>query len=117
VTASAGASSSLPSPDTVRRYSLSGPSVPLDPDHDAFRRDVADIALAGRVVASHFAEPVIRRATADADVRRGREADAEVACRLTAGEEFAVLDFSGGVAWGYCVQGHRVGYVPAHMLG
>ena len=83
---------------------------------DAFRRDLADIALAGRVSASHFAEAVERRAVRDADVRQGREADATVACRLRSGDGFAVLDVSGGVAWGYCMDGHRVGYVDALIL-
>lgn len=68
------------------------------------------------MVASHFAEAVVRHATVGTPVRRGREPDAEVACRLSLGDAFAVLDISGGVAWGYCVDGHRVGYVPADAL-
>ena len=96
---------------------MSGRSVPLDPAVDAYRRDLADIALAGRVTASHFAEPVLRRATRAADVRKSREPDADFACRLQQGESFAVLDVSGGVAWGYCVEGHRVGYVDADTFG
>lgn len=33
------------------------------------------------------------------------------------GEEFAVLDISGGWAWGYSVHDHYVGYVEANRLG
>lgn len=107
--------SSTPSP--VRRYRLSGRTIPLDPAVDAYRRDLADIALAGRITASHFAEPALRTAVRGADVRIGRETDAAVACRLEPGDDFAMLDLSGGVAWGYCVAGHRVGYVDAATFG
>ena len=88
----------------------------MDPATHAYRRDLADIALAGRITASHFAEAVERRALRDTDVRGGREPDAPIACHLREGEAFAVLDVSGGVAWGYCVDGHRVGYVSADTL-
>lgn len=35
---------------------------------------------------------------------------------LLPGEEFAVLEYSGGWAWGYCRADHRVGYVEAIAL-
>jgi hypothetical protein len=34
---------------------LAGPSDLPDPDFHAYRKDLADIALAGRVIASHYA--------------------------------------------------------------
>jgi len=37
-------------------------------------------------------------------------------CALAKGEEFAVIDLSGGIAWGYCVKDHLVGYVPISAL-
>jgi hypothetical protein len=36
----------------------------------------------------------------------------EVVGTLAPGDEFAVLDVSGGWAWGYKRADHRVGYVP-----
>ena len=35
---------------------------------------------------------------------------------LLPGEEFAVVEYSGGWAWGYCVADHRAGYVEAIAL-
>jgi len=43
--------------------------------------------------------------------------EAEVVAELRPGDEFAVLDLSGGWAWGYRRLDHRVGYVPqAHLV-
>ena len=47
-----------PTPTSADEFALSGPSDPPDPDFNAYRKDLADIALAGRVIASHYAEPV-----------------------------------------------------------
>ena len=41
---------------------------------------------------------------------------AEAVSELLPGEGFAVLDFTGGWAWGYCLADHRVGYVEAIEL-
>jgi hypothetical protein len=44
----------------------------------------------------------------------GEAADgAEPVSELLPGEGFAVLDFTAGWAWGYCLADHRVGYVEA----
>lgn len=42
--------------------------------------------------------------------------DDEPVSELLPGEEFAVLEYSGGWAWGYGVADHRVGYVEAIAL-
>lgn len=98
-----------------QRFTLSGPSVKLDPTRHAFRADVADIALAGQVTASHYAEPLTRTCISDAHLRPTPDADAGET--LLAGEPFAVLDCSLGLAWGYRVADHLVGYVDAASLG
>jgi hypothetical protein len=49
-------------------------------------------------------------------VRAAAAPDAEAVAELKAGEEFAVLDISGGWAWGYRRADHRVGYVPLDNL-
>jgi cell wall-associated NlpC family hydrolase len=41
---------------------------------------------------------------------------AEAVSELLPGEGFAVLDFTAGWAWGYCLADHRVGYVEAIEL-
>lgn len=43
--------------------------------------------------------------------------DAELISELLHGEGFAVLDLSGGWAWGYCLHDHYVGYVEETALG
>lgn len=102
---------------TADRFSLSGPSLPLDPRIHAFRHDLADIALAGRVIAPHYARPVVRSCGAHAAFVRGAaNSDAEIVTELLPGEEYAVLEYAGGWAWGYCVADHIVGYVEAIAL-
>ncbi len=60
---------------------------------------------------------MIRTAGADATVIRAQAAEgADVVSELNPGDEFAVLDISGGWAWGYRRLNHHVGYVPADQL-
>jgi hypothetical protein len=115
-TSSAAARASLPpSPAPARRFGLTGPSVTLNPEFDAYRVDVADVALAGKVVASHFAEACIYKANAPTPllVHAGAAPNGEV---LDAGDLFSVLDCSRGFAWGYRQSDHRVGYVDLDAL-
>lgn len=46
----------------------------------------------------------------------GADTDAQRVSQLLPGEAFAVLDLSGGWAWGYSVHDHYVGYVAADAL-
>jgi cell wall-associated NlpC family hydrolase len=105
------------SSSTDRRIALDGPSVRLDPRLNAWRSDIADIALAGRLFAPHYAAPLIRACGLIATPVRQEPADgaAEVS-ELLPGEGFAVLDLTAGWAWGYCLADHRVGYVEAIEL-
>ena len=77
---------------------------------------MADIALAGQVIASHYAEPVERTIAAAAALRAAASDDAAVIRELAAGEQFAMLDESVGWAWGYAGAEQRVGYVRADAL-
>ena len=105
------------SSSTADRFSLDGPSRPLDARIHAFRHDLADIALAGRVMAPHFARPVVRSCGAHASfVREAPKAEAANITELLPGEEFAVLEYAGGWAWGYSQADHIVGYVEAIAL-
>jgi cell wall-associated NlpC family hydrolase len=100
------------SSSTAKRFTLSGPSLPLDERVHAYRRDIADIALAGQLFAPHYARPLIRSCGSRPSFVRPKPADeASPSSELLPGEEFAVLEVSGGWAWGYCRADHYVGYV------
>ena len=87
-----------------------------DPRTHAYRKDLADVALAGRVIASHYAEPLARYLVEEARLLSEASPDAEQLAALNKGDEIRILDNSLGWAWGYGPDG-RVGYVPARALG
>jgi cell wall-associated NlpC family hydrolase len=100
-----------------RRIALDGPSVRLDPRLNAWRSDIADIALAGRLFAPHYAAPLLRACGLIATSVLAEPAEgAEAVSELLPGEGFAVLDLTAGWARGYCLADHRVGYVEAIEL-
>jgi Bacterial dipeptidyl-peptidase Sh3 domain len=78
---------------------------------------LADVALAGRVIASHYAEPLERSIAMATPLRADPSADATVVRELQPGEPFAMLDDSLGWAWGYGGNERRVGYVRTDALG
>jgi hypothetical protein len=101
------------SSSTAERFTLSGPSLTLDPSIHAYRDDIADIALAGVLFAPHYARPVTWRCGAEpSKVRLFASDEAEPVTELAPGDEFAVLDIAGSWVWGYRRSDHRVGYVP-----
>jgi hypothetical protein len=77
---------------------------------------LADVALAGRVIASHYAEPVLRHLVARAPFRGAPGDEADQLGELEAGAEFWMLDDTRGWAWGYGGPDKRVGYVRAETL-
>src|SRR3954447_7322994 len=60
-----------PTPTSADGFALTGPFEGLDPDFKAYRKDLADVALAGRVIASHYAEPVERKIASAVPLRTG----------------------------------------------
>ena len=56
--------SANPHSPIVDGFALAGVSSPPDPATHAYRKDLADAALAGRVIASHYAEPLLRHIVA-----------------------------------------------------
>lgn len=109
--------SAASSSSTDDRFRLTGPSVVLDARLNAYRNDLADIGLAGRVLAPHYARPLMRGCGAHAAyVRTGADAESPIVSELLPGEDFAVLEYAGGWAWGYCAADHVVGYVEAIAL-
>lgn len=112
----AASRSSPPTPPADGGYPLAGPSDLPDPATHAYRPDLADIALAGRVIASHYAEPLERRLSAAAPLLAGPGEDQARLATLAAGDTLRALDISRGWAWGYGPDG-RVGYVRADAVG
>jgi hypothetical protein len=89
----------------------------LDGRVHAYRRDIADIALAGQIFAPHYARPLLRSCGSRATlIRPSRSMEAPPSSELLPGEEFAVLEISGGWAWGYGRYDHYVGYVEVVAL-
>ncbi|WP_162806266.1 NlpC/P60 family protein [Sphingosinicella terrae] len=69
------------------------------------------------MIAPHYARPVMRSCGAHSTfVRIEPDAAAEIASELLPGEGFAVLEYAGGWAWGFCENDHVVGYVEAIEL-
>ena len=81
------------------------------------RQDIADLELADRIFAPHYARAERRGCNVASTMVRGApDAGATAVSQLLYGEDFHVLDISGGWAWGYCGHDHYVGYVPAASL-
>lgn len=97
--------------DAIIRFQLDGPSHSYDPLTQAIRPDLADIAEAARHFAPHYAEPAATVTLRETALLSANAADATVLAMLPAGAAFALLDLTGDWAWGYAVDGHRVGYV------
>jgi hypothetical protein len=96
-------------------FALTGVSDRPDPLTHAYRKDLADAALAGRVIASHYADPLVRHLARNAVLLRDPEDQAEPLVQLQLGDEILMLDMSRGWAWGYGPDG-RVGYVRAEAV-
>lgn len=83
---------------------------------DAVRGDLADVRLADRVFAPHYAAPMPRNLIASAELRLSAAGDSEVLACLAAGDIFEVLEFAGNHAWGVAPKAGLVGYIPASVL-
>ncbi len=79
------------------------------------RADLADVSLADRWFAPHYAEPVERACLSTTPICD--KPDGKQISELLAGEHFWMLDQSGGWAWGWCAHDHYVGYVLVDRLG
>lgn len=100
------------------RFGLTMTSQPYDPRIVAIRPDLADIAVAGQHFAPHYAAPMMRSAVLPiSPIRAAPSLDADQTSELLFGEAFALLDLTGGWAWGYSLADHYVGYMSADALG
>jgi hypothetical protein len=104
-------SSAAKSESEIIRFRLAGPSHAYDPLTQAIRPDLADIAEAHAHFAPHYAEPAMTVTLTETRLFASNDEAAEVLATLSAGAAFALLDVTGDWAWGYALEGHRVGYV------
>jgi hypothetical protein len=103
-------------PTIAEQFALAGPSDLPDPRTHAYRKDLADVALAGRVIASHYAEPVDRLLVGRTALLSRPAEGGETVAELGAGDPFVMLDESLGWAWGYGGKDRLTGYVSSEAL-
>jgi hypothetical protein len=81
------------------------------------RSDLAAAELQGVWKADAYRTPERKECWMSvADVRRGRSYASDLVNQLLLGEQFDVLEVTGGSAWGRCVRDGYVGYVRFEML-
>lgn len=99
-------------------YKLTGHSLIGDKRTTPIRGDLADISLAGKLFAPHYAVPMLRTGIAPVtEIHAEPHATAMPVSALMHGEEFAVLDVAGEWAWGYCLHDNYLGYLRFAELG
>jgi hypothetical protein len=98
------------------QFSLTGPSRTYDPARQAIRPDLADKAEAAHHFAPHYAEAARWIVNRDTQLFDAPDYGADRRATLTSGSAFALLDLTGNWGWGYTVEGHFVGYVPADTI-
>lgn len=92
--------------------------MPLDTRVNAWRPDLADEALRGRVEAERFAPGRPARVSAAvAPVRGGPSAEATLATEALLGETLRVFEERNGWAWVQLDSDRYVGWMPAETLG
>ncbi len=100
------------------RYSLSGHSIVGDKRTTPIRGDLADIKLAGKLFAPHYAVPMLRGCVVPSTpLFEQADGDSVAQSELLFGEIFAVLDVAGEWAWGYGSHDDYLGYVRFADLG
>jgi hypothetical protein len=109
---------SQPAPGERPSYKLSGHSLVGDPRTTPIRGDLADISLAGKLFAPHYAVPMLRTGIAPVtEIHAEPHMSSMPVSALMHGEEFAVLDVAGEWAWGYCLHDNYLGYLRFADLG
>lgn len=89
----------------------------LDPRTHAVRGDLADLRLADRVFAPHYAAPMAVTLSDDVALRCAAAADSEEVAQLRSGDVFEVLELAGNNAWGLAPAQGLVGYILASAIG
>lgn len=91
----------------------------IEPRLNAFRPDIADARLKGKVASARFVEAVSRRVVASsAPLRHDPRPDAPLDSEVLRGEIFRVFEETAeGWSWGQLETDSYVGYVPTDALG
>jgi hypothetical protein len=100
-----------------RQFRLTGPSVALDCGRYAVRRDLAELAVADRVFAQHYAEPWAVKVVSGSSIHARPSTDSDVVATLGADDLFHVLDAGQNWAWGRGEAPGTTGYIAASALG
>ena len=74
------------------------------------------MALAGVVIASHYAALVARELHRDAQLWAGPAREGDPIAAIPAGTRFDLLDSRGGWSWGYAGAERLVGYIAEEAL-
>jgi cell wall-associated NlpC family hydrolase len=97
--------------------SMTDVNAPLSRRRNAFRPDLADARLEGRVASQRFVEGAVRQVrTPSAPLRSAPDAKLGFENELLFGETVRVFDEAGGWAWLQIERDGYVGYVPAAAL-
>ncbi|MEP9402796.1 NlpC/P60 family protein [Sphingomonas silueang] len=99
---------------TRSRFALRTRSAAIDPRIEAVRRDLADIRMADRVFAPHYAVPV--RRTVGVVTPLTETPGGPALSQLLPGEPFDVLEFTSGHGWGRSPIDGAVGFVACDGL-
>jgi hypothetical protein len=119
LTHSGGSSPAHPRPASEpapprKQFRLTGHSAELDASTNAVRGDLADVDLADRVFAPHYAQAVPWHARETTQIHAQPSIDAPVIGKLMAGDVFNLLDINANWAWGHTA--FAVGYVPVDSI-
>ncbi len=113
-----GSAASRNSAPPIKVVRLAGASPVLDHRVCAFRRDLADVAVAGDYAAAAYVQPQPMSCIASRTmVREAPRVDSGAGSELLRGEPFLAMEIGGEWAWGYCGADRYVGYVPADAVG
>lgn len=90
--------------------------MPVDRRIQAIRKDLADVRLAERAFAPHYAAAVTRGIALQTPLYADHHGEAPPLSEVLPGDRFEMLELSGDHAWGICVTDGAVGYVPVETL-
>lgn len=80
------------------------------------RGDLADVRLAERIFAPHYAAAILCSAVEASPILAARQADGEVRSEILPGEGFEMLELATDYAWGICLGDGSVGFVARGAL-
>lgn len=80
------------------------------------RGDLADVRLADRVFAPHYAAAILCSAVTASPILAERRTDSEIRSEILPGEGFEMLELATDYAWGICLGDGSAGFVAREAL-